>query len=811
MIQCKKGGDGDEKASIDSAATSGYLGAASNDGILRSGNSLLYTDGGDYITLDAIQDIRETATPTFKDLILTDFAGGNETIDEILDNTINRGILDTITVTDEGGLNITWTVGKIWDVANLTVVETDAQATPTAVTNNAANYLKWSSGTGLTLDTNVPVYPEVWVARICAQDGDIVGIIHAGDLNRLLSDMSIALGSSLPVVVVSGMVIEEDTDVTNALDVKMSTGVFWVAMQIQFSPSEILSRNTNLVRHFHASGAWDSDTDAEIDTANYDNGTDKTAIPSNKWCKGVFYYSNLKINWIYPDTYYNTQAQAIQAPLPTIPPGLTKCVPLMALVFQEGDTALPTAGGEQWIDIRPQLGATALGTVTDHGGLAGLGDDDHTQYALLAGRSGGQTLIGGTGSGDDLTLQSTSHATKGDILINNDTAILGAGGATVTLTFDGATNDGILLWLVAGDTFIIYDDLVFDSAKALSFRDSGLTKIWSNNSGDMDFLAGTQYNFDASSLNLKSNGTAMELRIYDSDISNYVGFEAPALSGNQIWVLPDADGLQSGSPLVTNASGTLSWGGNLDIGASTFTVNSIEIVGSDGEVNKAAVEDSGNWDSAYTHVSSDGTDHGYIDQDVQTTATPTFAGVNLGNATDNIQVASANPKKSIFLAATAMWASTTNGCADITKTELGTNDVDIQTLDFDQTTQEYAQFSLIMPDNWDAGTITFKVMWTAASGSGGVAWDLQGTSYADSDALDASWGSVQTVTDTLITANDLHETSESSAITLAGTPAAGEYVHMRISRQIGHASDTLTADAKLLGVRIEYVISQYNH
>ena len=51
----------------------------------------------------------------------------------------------------------------------------------------------------------------------------------------------------------------------------------------------------------------------------------------------------------------------------------------------------------------------------DHGDLSGLADDDHTQYALLAGRSGGQTLIGGTDSGNDLTLKSTSHATKGDI------------------------------------------------------------------------------------------------------------------------------------------------------------------------------------------------------------------------------------------------------------------------------------------------------------------------------------------------------------------------------------------------------------
>jgi hypothetical protein len=56
-----------------------------------------------------------------------------------------------------------------------------------------------------------------------------------------------------------------------------------------------------------------------------------------------------------------------------------------------------------------------LGT-KDHHLLAGLTDDDHTQYLRLAGRSGGQTAIGGTDSGDDFTLQSTSHATKGHIL-----------------------------------------------------------------------------------------------------------------------------------------------------------------------------------------------------------------------------------------------------------------------------------------------------------------------------------------------------------------------------------------------------------
>ena len=53
----------------------------------------------------------------------------------------------------------------------------------------------------------------------------------------------------------------------------------------------------------------------------------------------------------------------------------------------------------------------------DHGSIGGLADDDHTQYALLTGRSGGQTLIGGTASGNDLTLQSTSNATRGTVQI----------------------------------------------------------------------------------------------------------------------------------------------------------------------------------------------------------------------------------------------------------------------------------------------------------------------------------------------------------------------------------------------------------
>lgn len=49
----------------------------------------------------------------------------------------------------------------------------------------------------------------------------------------------------------------------------------------------------------------------------------------------------------------------------------------------------------------------------DHGSIGGLTDDDHTGYALLAGRSGGQTLIGGTAAADDLILRATAGVGAG--------------------------------------------------------------------------------------------------------------------------------------------------------------------------------------------------------------------------------------------------------------------------------------------------------------------------------------------------------------------------------------------------------------
>lgn len=61
--------------------------------------------------------------------------------------------------------------------------------------------------------------------------------------------------------------------------------------------------------------------------------------------------------------------------------------------------------------------AAVLPVGISHNSLANLTTGDvHTQYAILAGRSGGQSLNGDTATGGNLTLLSTAHATKGKIL-----------------------------------------------------------------------------------------------------------------------------------------------------------------------------------------------------------------------------------------------------------------------------------------------------------------------------------------------------------------------------------------------------------
>lgn len=155
-----------------------------------------------------------------------------------------------------------------------------------------------------------------------------------------------------------------------------------------------------------------------------------------------------------------------------------------------------------------------------------------------------------------------------------------------------------------------------------------------------------------------------------------------------------------------------------------------------------------------------------------------------------------------------LWASEfipriTNGCG-VNSLETGTNRVNYDTLDFDASTQEFAQRWKDMPSNWNLGTITARFWWTAASGSGDVIWGIQARAFGDNSALDQAFGTAQTVTDTLLTAGANHISSATAAITVSGTLAAGMPACFQVYRDAAAGGDTLAVDAQLIAVEITF-------
>jgi len=125
-------------------------------------------------------------------------------------------------------------------------------------------------------------------------------------------------------------------------------------------------------------------------------------------------------------------------------------------------------------------------------------------------------------------------------------------------------------------------------------------------------------------------------------------------------------------------------------------------------------------------------------------------------------------------------------------------------LEFDNAAIEYCQWSAGMPADWDAGTITAVFHWTCAGGQAAetVRWYLQARSMGNDDAIDQGWGAGAFVDDTFIANGDEHVTPATSALTVEGTPAAGERMQFRGYRDVNN--DDLTGDARLIQAVITY-------
>jgi len=168
-------------------------------------------------------------------------------------------------------------------------------------------------------------------------------------------------------------------------------------------------------------------------------------------------------------------------------------------------------------------------------------------------------------------------------------------------------------------------------------------------------------------------------------------------------------------------------------------------------------------------------------------------------------------KETIWVPATAMFGPTTNP-ADAAQVETTATRPDLNVFDFDASTKQYTQFSIGMPKSWNEGTVTYQVYWSpSTTNTGDCIFGLQGVACADGDTIDVAYGTAVNVTDAGIgTVEDQQISSESGAVTIAGSPAAGEQTYFQFFRDAADGSDTFTGESRVLGIKLFFTTDAAN-
>ena len=185
------------------------------------------------------------------------------------------------------------------------------------------------------------------------------------------------------------------------------------------------------------------------------------------------------------------------------------------------------------------------------------------------------------------------------------------------------------------------------------------------------------------------------------------------------------------------------------------------------------------------------------------------AGVG-GETIDGLAIKTAS-KETIWVPAAAMYPSTTNPCADLAQVETTALRPDLKCLDFATGADEFAQFAVAFPKSWNEGTVTYQPFWTVTgTNTGTVTWQLGGITASNDDSINTAFGTLIATTPLAHsgTSNDLMVSAESSAVTIAGSPAAGDLVFFQINRDI--SADNQSGDARLLGVKLFFTTDASN-
>jgi len=160
--------------------------------------------------------------------------------------------------------------------------------------------------------------------------------------------------------------------------------------------------------------------------------------------------------------------------------------------------------------------------------------------------------------------------------------------------------------------------------------------------------------------------------------------------------------------------------------------------------------------------------------------------------------------ENMWVPAMSMTPRDNAGCADIATVAAGSNGrPDFHVLDFDNSSDEHAQFMIAMPKSWDGGNIYYTVYWIGLAATTGVAWGLEVLSLNDNEEFNQAYVNPIIVTDD--SQGDVTElliSAKSGAIACSG--ADGDLLCLQFYRDVSDGNDDMAGDARLVGLLIEY-------
>ena len=268
---------------------------------------------------------------------------------------------------------------------------------------------------------------------------------------------------------------------------------------------------------------------------------------------------------------------------------------------------------------------------------------------------------------------------------------------------------------------------------------------------------------------------------------------------------------------ATSAYGLYTNVGGADTNYDIYMENSADAteyawmaVGAGGKLDITTVSDDA---SGHTRITADGdvdVDGLVITLDAATRI-ELEAATNVTGAVKSTGAVTGRNYRTMYIDAGGMVPAVTNGAIANTEEMHATNFTTLDFLSFSTSTEQYADFKMVMPEQYNNGTIKAKFYWKPADAEASVSvvWGIKAYAATDSDALTGAsgvWGTEQVIEDvSLNTVDDLHISATTPAITIAGTPAEGKLVFVRVFRKVAAGADDYADAAELLGVNLQYV------